>query len=88
MPNCDCIRALQTPTELPGKKGLYRFLDSGLLMNLQQGTQRRSPVLRTLKEGKDGRLTVSGTWLEIKFCPVCGQAVEAEEIAPDPTIPV
>lgn len=56
-----------------------KLLDYGHIMNLgNMGEDGRwAPVLRQLKEGKDGRLSVKhSNWLEVLHCPICGEKVE------------
>ena len=57
----------------------WRFLDSGNILNIPTGAYRMAPVLRRLKETPSGRLTVQSDWLEVKFCPECGDRVKFEE---------
>ena len=74
---CKCINELTKSRELSGQRGTYRFLDSGLIVDWTNPEDSGSirPILRALKEGKDGRLTVNSTWHPIKYCPNCGEAV-------------
>ena len=62
------------------------FLDSGYIVNMDTGVGMRKPVLRRLKEGRDGRLVVTRPgWLEEKHCPVCGEEIRYEQSGTDGT---
>jgi len=78
---CKCLQFLMTFQDIPGKaKGQIKFVDSGLIVNFTKNPECEGiskPILRAMKEGKDGRLTWNHTWMPLKFCPVCGTAVYA-----------
>jgi hypothetical protein len=78
---CPCMEALMKPQALVDKKDITRFLDTGNIMHLPTGQTRQAPVLRPLKAGRDGRLIVGKGWLEVHFCPLCGEKVQAEVAA-------
>ena len=61
--------------EALAENGFIRF---GILMNLQQGTQRLGPIIDQLIEGRDGMLrrTTKSTWMELLHCPLCGEQTD------------
>ena len=66
--NCAHIKALHD----------NMFLDSSDIVDLLTGKTRVRPVLRRLKEGRDGRLSVTRDWMEVLHCPLCGAKVSNE----------
>ncbi len=53
------------------------FVDSGTIKNMETDQDRKGvPILRRLKEGRDGRLTVGRDWMEVLYCPNCGAKVD------------
>lgn len=74
---CECMDFLTKPQPVEGKRGMYRFLDIGIMLNMQTGETETKPVLRGLKDGKDGRISLAPAfWMPIKYCPNCGDPVE------------
>ena len=63
--NCECLELLVTE----------HFVDTGTLITPETGVTRPVVILRRLKEGKDGRLTVGTDYLPIIHCPHCGTKV-------------
>jgi len=72
---CGHVDVLMTLNTIHKKEG--RFLDSGMLMNIETGKNRRAPVLRFLTEGPSGKQSVGRDWIEVQFCPTCGAKVDA-----------
>lgn len=64
--------------EFLAEKGFIHF---GTLLNLEKNTSRYAPILSQLKEGRDGMLrrTRDCTWIELRYCPLCGEKTEANE---------
>ncbi len=56
-----------------------RYIDVGSLIDFETGKTRNAPVLHLLKEGKNAGLTVKGDWVEVKFCPLCGESTIQQE---------
>ena len=78
---CGHIEALTKTGTVEGVKGKGVFLDTGYILTFSSGLERMTPVLRFLRETAQGRLSVTRTWMEVKFCPLCGVPVEYEERA-------
>lgn len=76
---CGHIEALTKTGTVEGVRGTGVFLDTGNVLNFASGLERQMPVLRFLRETKNGGLSVTSTWMEVKFCPMCGVPVEYEE---------
>lgn len=75
---CGCMDALTKIQEFEGVKSNFKFLDTGRIINLEANTERIAPVLRALREGKNGHLNVGQPWIEIKFCPLCGLKIDTK----------
>jgi len=73
---CECLPVLV--------KNLY--VCSGTVIpwppNPSESVTRHAPILRQLREGPSGRLSVTSNWIEVHFCPHCGAKVEYKEEAP------
>ncbi len=73
---CAHLEFLSKPQPIPGTKREVRFIDSGHIVDMRTGEFTWQPILRGIKETPSGRLTLTSDWHPIKFCPVCGAAVE------------
>jgi len=76
---CPHLEFLSTPQFIPGTKREVRFLGSGYIFNFSTGENHWEPILRGMKDTPSGRITVTSDWMPVKFCPVCGVAVESEQ---------
>ena len=82
MANCGCLNKLMELNEIPGKKGLYQFVPAGRIMNLKTGESLVKPVIYAIRHGKNGYRSLTPHWMPVKFCPACGEEVEAwQELA-------
>jgi hypothetical protein len=58
------------------------YLDVGDMFSPEVGdVDRAAPILRRLKSGRSGALSVTRDWTLVRHCPVCGEAVRYEDIA-------
>lgn len=73
---CLCMEILTKPQKISGKKGEYRFIASGYIMDTQTGVGSFEPILQGLRETPQGRLTVTSVWHPIKYCPNCGEKLQ------------
>lgn len=83
--SCQHIEFLTTPRTVEGdkKQRPIKFLDMGQLHSFETGNMRLAPIMRPLVEGPSGKLSVGRGWLEVKFCPVCGEAVTSAAKQPE-----
>ena len=66
--------------------GHVEFLaDNGLiyvdgLMNMTTGKTITAPILKELRDGRNGRLTVGSKWIQMLHCPICGSKLLQEQV--------
>ena len=54
----------------------FGWLTTGAKIDMPTGKTQTVVVLWKLKEGKDGRLSVKGDWIEVRHCPLCGEKLK------------
>lgn len=61
------------------------LVDAGLicydeLMNFSTGETTPACLLREIKEGKSGYLSVGKRWIQMLHCPICGEKLLTEKV--------
>ena len=79
---CSCMEILTQPRQVQGIKGMIQYIETGWLLapadDFDDG--RSAPILRGLRETPSGRLTVTEAWIQISYCPICGEKIEGSPV--------